>query len=268
MFANRNRRARGNLTFPGTMRGMKGLYVAALLWTLSGSAEELPTGRVIEKMACREQPANTYALYLPSGYTAARKWPVVYAMDARCRALVPMSAFRAAAERLGVIIVSSYDTSSDGDSGPSVAAMRAMWSDTHLRLSIDDHRVYLAGFSGTVRIACYLALSAPGTVTGIIGAGAGFPSDRRPGRDTPFLFFGTAGVRDFNYVELNDLDAELTALRLPHRIEFFDGTHQWMPPELAGDAPRWIGVGAHAGRRPEKEPRSRGGHRGAAPSHA
>lgn len=237
------------------MRGVRTLYVAALLWTLSGSAEELPTGRVIERMACSEQPANSYALYLPSGYTATRKWPVVYAMDARYRALVPMSAFRAAAERLGVIIVSSYDTSSDGDSGPSVAAMRAMWSDTHRRLSIDDHRVYLAGFSGTVRTACYLALSAPVTITGIIGAGAGFPSDRRPGRDTPFLFFGTAGVRDFNYVELNDLDAELAALRLPHRIEFFEGTHQWMPPELAGEALDWMEVRAMAAGIREKDPK-------------
>src|SRR5258708_10010353 len=244
-----------SLPLPGTMKDMKGLYVAALLWTLSGFAEELPTGRVIEKMACREQPANSYALYLPSSYTATRKWPVVYAMDARYRALVPMSAFRDAAERRRVIIVSSYDTASDGDSGPSVAAMRAMWSDTHLRLSIDDHCVYLAGFSGTVRTACYLALSAPGTVTGIIGAGAGFPSDRRPGRDTPFLFFGTAGVRDFNYVELNDLDAELTALRLPHRIEFFDGTHQWMPPELAGEALDWMEVRAMAAGSREKDPK-------------
>jgi hypothetical protein len=115
-----------------------------------------------------------------------------------------------------------------------------MWDDTHARFSIDDHRVYFAGYSGTVRISCYLAISRPGAITGIIGASAGFPMDRRPKRETDFLFFGTSGIKDFNYSELHALDVEMNGLQLPHRIEYFPGGHEWMPAPLVDEALDWM----------------------------
>ena len=75
--------------------------------------------------------------------------------------------------------------------------MRAMWTDTHAKYSIDESKIFAAGYSGTVRAACYLALAAPGSIRGIIGAGAGFPYDKPPTAKTPFIYFGTIGKRDF-----------------------------------------------------------------------
>lgn len=209
-----------------------------------------PTGRVVEKVACTTHPENTYALYLPSAYTPERTWPIVIALDAGKQALDPMAAFRETAERHGVIVVSSWDSQSDTDSAPTVAAVRAMWDDVHERFAIDDHRVYFAGYSGTVRLSCYLAFNRPGAITGIIGASAGFPVDRRPKRDMQVLFFGTSGVHDFNYSELTALDAELDGLQLPHRVELFDGGHEWMPPRLADEALDWLEL--HATKDPER----------------
>lgn len=203
-------------------------------------AENLPAGKVVEKVACSAQPQITYALYLPSGYTPEKKWPIVYALDASRLALDPMEVFHDAAERHGVIVVSSYDSASDTDPAPTVTAVRAMWDDTHARFSIDDRRVYFAGYSGTVRISCYLAISRPGSITGIIGASAGFPMDRRPKRDTDVLFYGTSGIKDFNYSELHALDVEMNGLRLPHRIEYFSGGHEWMPAPLVDEALDWM----------------------------
>ena len=97
--------------------------------------------------------------------------------------------------------------------------MRAMWADTHYRLAIDTRRVYAAGFSGTVRFACQRALAAPGTIEGIVAAGAAFPFETKPTKDTPFLYYGTVGDRDFNYYEVLDLADAMTDLGLPHRIE-------------------------------------------------
>jgi predicted esterase len=213
---------------------------AALLMAPTLMAEDLPAGKVVEKVACSAQPTITYALYLPSGYTPGKKWPIVYALDASKRALDPMEVFHDAAERHGVIVVSSYDSASDTDPAPTVAAVKAMWDDTHARFSIDDHRIYFAGYSGTVRISCYLAIGRPGTITGIIGASAGFPMDRRPKRDTDFLFFGTSGIKDFNYSELHALDLEMNGLQLPHRIEYFSGGHEWMPAPLVDEALDWM----------------------------
>jgi len=217
-------------------------------------ASELPRGTLSEKITCSASPAQSYALYLPTTYRPDRKWPILYAFDARGQALVPAQAFKDAAETYGWIVASSYNTASDGPMEPNFTAMRAMWADTHGRLAVDDKRVYAAGFSGTVRFACLLGLSAPGSIAGVIGASAGFPTGVAPKADTPFAFFGTAGDRDFNYYEMMDLDRQLAALHLPHRIEVFDGTHQWPPAPLAGQAVAWMELAAMRSGKREKVP--------------
>lgn len=203
-------------------------------------AADLPRGELVPQVACADNPAQTYSLYLPAGYRPDRPWPVLYVLDARAGGPRAAKVFQQGAEKYGYIVVSSNNSMSDTVMEPNFQAMRALWADTHARFAIDDRRVYAAGYSGTVRAAITLALAAPGTITGIIGAGAGFPFDRPPAKDTPFLFFGTVGVEDFNYYELLDLDTRLTELGLPHRVEVFDGIHDWPPPDLAARALAWM----------------------------
>lgn len=193
-----------------------------------------------ERVTCKAAPDQQYALFVPLSYNAAKKWPIVYILDARGRAMEPMSRFRDAAEQLGFILASSYNSTSDETIEPNVKAMRAMWNDTHDRLSIDEKRVYAAGFSGTVRSECLLALAAPGSLAAIIGAGGGFPFDKPPTPATPFLFFGTVGTRDFNYGEMWELEKQLRAAKLGHRILEFGGSHEWMPASLAREALEWL----------------------------
>lgn len=216
---------------------------------------DLPRGQVVPKVVAQADPSQSYALYVPTSYTPDRKWPVLYAFDARSNGTLVADRFRAGAEKYGFLVASSNNSASDGPPGPNVTAMRALWSDTHARFSIDDRRVYATGFSGTVRFACSMALAAPGTIEGIIGAGAGFPFETRPTKDTPFVFFGTVGERDFNYYEVVDLDEQMTALGLHHRIEVFEGTHEWMPEELATRALGWMEVQAMRKGLREKDPK-------------
>ncbi|HEX7193313.1 MAG TPA: hypothetical protein VF381_17205 [Thermoanaerobaculia bacterium] len=185
---------------------------------------------------------DTYELFLPSNYDAKKTWPIVYALDARGDAKAPLQALQPAADELGFIIASSYKSASDETNSPNVTAMREMWNATHAKLSIDDKRVYIAGFSGTVRAAVLLALKAPGTISAIIGAGAGFPPDHPPDASMKFAFFGTIGTRDFNFSEMQELEKNLTAAGIEHRIEEFDGTHDWMPPPLGREALAWLTI--------------------------
>ena len=185
---------------------------------------------------------DAYEIFLPSNYDAKKPWPIVYALDARGDAEAPLQSLRAAADELGFIIASSYKSASDESNGPNVTAMREMWIATHAKFSIDDKRVYVAGFSGTVRAAVLLALQAPGTISAIIGAGAGFPPDHAPDAAMKFAFFGTVGTRDFNYSEMQELEKTLTAAGIEHRIEEFDGVHEWMPPALGREALAWLTI--------------------------
>lgn len=216
---------------------------------------DLPLGQVVPKVVPQADPSQSYALYVPTTYRPDRKWPILYAFDSRYRGTLVAERFRAGAEKYGYLVASSNNSASDGPPGPNVAAMRALWSDTHARFSIDDRRVYATGFSGTVRFACNMALSAPGTIEGIIGAGAGFPFETRPTKDTPFVFFGTMGDRDFNYYEMVDLDEQMSALGLHHRIELFPGAHEWMPEELATRALGWMEIQAMRKGLREKDPK-------------
>ncbi len=218
-----------------------------------------PAGRAAARHPRREgglrrHPDQAYALYLPSNYTPDRSWPILYAFDARAQGRRVAEIFQAAAETYGWILVSSWNSASDGPMEPNFTSMHAMWADTHARLAIDDSRVYAAGYSGTVRFACILALTVPGSITGVIAAGAGFPFGTPPKKDNPFAFFGTVGDRDFNYYEMNDLDVAMGDLGLPHRIEHFSGLHDWPPVELATQAVGWMELRAMKDGKREKSP--------------
>ncbi|MFN2387070.1 MAG: alpha/beta hydrolase [Thermoanaerobaculia bacterium] len=224
---------------------------------LAGAAgpEELPRGSLIEKVTCRSAPGQSYALYLPPQYTADRAWPVLYAFDARGRALIPAERFQQAAAAWGWVVASSYGTRSDEKNDPSVEAIRAMWTDTRERLSLDDRRVYMTGFSGMARLAVALATNARGAVAGVIAVGAGFMEGAPPGRDIPFAWFGAAGERDFNYSEMRMVENLLANFGLPHRFRAFDGAHEWPPPDVCAEALAWMEIqAARKGARPRDDP--------------
>jgi predicted esterase len=218
--------------------------LALLVLPFSAVAQDLPRGQFVEKVVVQSDASQSYALYIPTTYRPDRRWPILYVFDARSNGVEAGQRFLAGAERYGFVVASSNNSLSDGPREPNVVSMRAMWADTHARLAIDDRRVYAAGFSGTVRFACQMALAAPGTIEGVVATGAGFPFETRPTKDTSFLYYGTVGDRDFNYYEVLDLADQMTDLGLPHRIEVYAGPHQWMPEELATRALGWLEIQA------------------------
>lgn len=218
----------------------------------AGAQLSFPKGQLIQKVASRSDPSQSFILYIPKSYNPAQPAPVLYLLDARGRAKIPAELFQPAAEKYGYLMLSSYDSASDGPLDPNLKAMQAMWNDSHAWFKVDDKRIYAVGFSGTVRSSILMATTVPGSITGIIGAAAGFPQEFPPKKDTGFLFYGTGGDLDFNYWEMIELDEKLTALDLPHRVELFSGPHGWMPPELATAGVEWMEVQAmKAGSRPK-----------------
>jgi tetratricopeptide (TPR) repeat protein len=198
---------------------------------------------VIPKIVSAAQADRSYALYLPSAYRPDRPWPIVYAFDSRGisydRELIELLA--AGAERFGVIVASANESSNTVPMEENFRSLSAMWTDTHARLAIDDRRAYAFAFSGMTRFAITAALRAPGTFAGVVGASGGYPLGHPPSQaETPFPFFGMVGERDFNYYEMMDVEARLAAAGVPHRLEVFDGSHEWPPDELAGRSLGWL----------------------------
>ena len=231
---------------------------AILVATMISAAVAMPcsgqvaAGQVEEHVISATDTAQTYALYLPPGYTPDRRWPVLFVLDPRGRALLGLELFDDAAARHGWIILSSYNTRSDATTDPNVNAVEAMLASAQARLSIDPSRLYLAGFSGTARVALRLAVALRGHVAGVIAAGGalafelGGPETVFAGEST-FAYFGAAGTEDFNYEEVLAMGDRFRTTRVPTRIAIFEGPHSWPPPGISRDAVEWLELRAMLG---------------------
>jgi dienelactone hydrolase len=199
-----------------------------------------------------EDPAHSYALYLPSDYSPERRWPIVYAFDPAARGRLPVSLLQAAAEELGYIVAGSHNARN----GPTERLQQAadiLWRDTHARFAIDDNRVYVAGFSGTARFASFLALRCNCTA-GVIAFGAGLLTQNVPAPQAPFAFFAAVGELDFNYPEVMQLRPQLEQWNLPYRLVSFPGSHDWAPPDVWHEALAWMELQGMRSGRIERNP--------------
>jgi predicted esterase len=221
----------------------------------SGPAADpsLPRGEIVERVACRADPAKTYALYLPSGYDARRPWPVVFALDPGARGRVPVERFRGAAETYGYVVAGSND-SRNGPLEPSVRALAAVIEDARSRLRLDERRVYLTGFSGGARAASVFAGLKVVKVAGLVACGAGLGQGLEPASILPAYYLGIVGGEDFNYVEMRELDRRLRAQGIAHRLILTDERHAWPPADVCARALAWLELAAMAtGLRPRDE---------------
>jgi dienelactone hydrolase len=222
---------------------MRFIFLLAAL-TAAG-AEALPAGRITEDVKCAAEPGQSYAVYVPSGYSPDRLWPVILAFDPAARGRIPVERYQAAAEAYGYIVAGS-NQSRNGSWTTSEAAIRAVSRDVAERFTVNDRRVYTAGMSGGARVALAIALSSP-RIAGVVASSAGFP-DSKPRKSVGFVVFGTAGTEDFNYTEMRQMDRELTS---PHRLRIFQGGHVWLSPEVAMEAVEWLELQAmKSGRAP------------------
>src|SRR6185503_15590113 len=123
---------------------------------VGGQQAQFPQDEIIEKVACIANPEQSYALFLPPGYTPENKWPILYAFDPVARGSVPVKLFQDAAKEFGFILVGSNNSRNGIELN---AIVETLWSDTHQRFTLDERRVYTTGFSGGARVASAVALS-------------------------------------------------------------------------------------------------------------
>ena len=152
-----------------------------------------------------------------------------------------VSTFLEAGRKYGFILACS-NNSRNGPLGESFKAAYAMLQDVETRFSVDQRRIYAAGFSGGSRFAMAFA-EMENKISGVIGCGAGLPNDRSylPSENSAFLYYGLAGNRDMNYLEMHDLPdffSKQTRVVSYHRT--FSGGHQWPGPDLITEAVEWI----------------------------
>jgi len=220
---------------------------------VASATDEPQPGMISNKVVCKNNSEQSYALYLPSNYTPSRTWPLIGAFDPAARGNIPVEQFKDAAERYGYIVCGS-NNSRNGPLQPSAEAAKAMLQDIATRFSVDAKQVYLTGFSGGGRAATAIALWLKDQIVGVIGCGAGLAVGIEPTSSLPFIYYGTIGKEDFNYAEMKQLDRALTASGVIHHIDVFEGGHNWAPPDVCAKAIEWMELQAmRSSRRPKDD---------------
>ncbi len=207
----------------------------------SAASASLRVGGVTQRVAALAAARQEYALFIPEGYSTDRKWPVLFVLDPRGRAVSALELFVDAASRHGYLILSSYQSRSDVPVAVTARALEAMLQDAEQRLAIDPVHLYITGMSGTSHAAWRWGTALGANVAGVIGCAGGLPNDWDiEVKNVPFAYFGIAGLTDFNYQEMRELHGLLDEAGAEHRFETFDGAHGWPPKRLTNAALDWM----------------------------
>ncbi len=213
---------------------------APVVYSQAQGRPQLPVGQLIAKVLCNGDPAQSYALYLPLNYSPARRWPIVYLFDPDARGKLPVELYKDIAEKYGFVIAGSNNSRNFSNEEAS-KSMKAMWEDTHSRMTLDEHRIYMSGFSGGARVAGAMALTCSQCqIAGVIAHGAGYPSLRKPGADDGLLYFFAVGERDFNWPEVIAIRRDREQKGLRYQVRTFPGGHQWAPAQVMQEALEWM----------------------------
>lgn len=216
-----------------------------------GAQAPLAAGQLLEAVVCESDATQSYALYLPSAYTPAKRWPIIYFFDPGGRGKRPVELYKDLAEKYGVVMAGSNNSRNFSNSD-STKSVNAIWQDTHSRLALDERRTYTSGFSGGARVAGSMAASCgPCLIGGVIAHGAGYPNSNKSAARDRMIYFFAVGDQDFNWPEVIGIRREREEQGLPYRVRVFHGTHQWAPAEVMQDAIEWMTLKAmQAGSQP------------------
>lgn len=199
---------------------------------------KLKKGAIIDSVKCLDDSSQIYSLYIPNRYDSTKRFPVIYFFDPHGAGNMPLLFYKDLAEEYGYILAGTYNSKNGMPWSASRHVANELIEDTRQRLSIDNNRMYAFGFSGGARVACALALLTKG-IAGVIACGGGFPGEYSVNGQS-FSLLSFVGVKDFNLVELKNLDKKLDSSSIYHQLITFNGKHQWPPVTVAEQAFQWL----------------------------
>jgi len=187
----------------------------------------LSKGIIIDSVSCIGYSSKTYSLYLPENYTESVQWPVLLIFDPGARGHIGIENFIPAGKKYGYIMACSNNVR-NGNFSNMLSDADIMYNDVVRRFKIDNRRIFTAGFSGGSRLATGFAINNK-EISGVIGCGAGLPNSNyySTTQMSHLLYFGIVGVKDMNYLEMNDLSRRLTETGINSYFLVFNGGHQW-----------------------------------------
>jgi pimeloyl-ACP methyl ester carboxylesterase len=203
--------------------------------------DSFETGKVIPAIALKNVPSDSFSLYLPNGYTSAKKYPVIIFFDPHGAGVYPVTLYQKLAEDYQVILAGS-NTSKNGlpfERSETIALQ--LLQDISSRLSIDETKITFCGHSGGAKVAL-ISGARLAQVSTIIYTGA----VAQVSPTHPFTLIGFGGTKDMNYTDLVSFEWSLGKSNLPHYFFEWNGVHEFPKAEIFKNAFELMVHGAEA----------------------
>lgn len=202
--------------------------------------EKLIFGKV-QTIRCNNDTTHSYCLYVPSTYNNRKHWPLIFLFDPHGNGTLGVDKFKEVAERYGYILAGSNNSRNGAEGIEEIISKLA--TDVFSKYPIDKQRIYAAGFSGGGRVALTMALVMK-NVKGVMIAGAGESQVDFSSLVHKFDIYATAGLGDFNYLEVTSMKQQLLGSGLRFLVSEFDGGHAWPPKYVINEAVQWFTLNA------------------------
>jgi dienelactone hydrolase len=202
-------------------------------------AKRVPKGSVSGTIMCKADMAQSYALYLPSGYNTDNKYPVLFCFDPHGAGVLPVNLLREVAEKLGIVLVGSNNVQNGMQQDIVMQSINTMMGDVKANINTDQHRLYFVGFSGGARVSL-AALAQYPDIRGVIACSGSVPAAYIPQQT---YLAGIAGTDDMNYAEMVQMENGFSPDADRHIMLTFSGTHGWPPKAVISAAVQWLSIG-------------------------
>ncbi len=180
-------------------------------------------------LSTRQDPANTYTLYLPNSYDPEKLYPVVVFFDAHGNGRLPMEKYKALADKWNFIFAGSNSSRNGMPSNETMRIGNTLIDDLQQTLPVDPKKILLCGFSGGARVAAMIGTMRE-DVKGIICNSAA------PQATGGKAIIGLAGLGDMNYLEMKKFDDAQPEKDRTFELLVFDGKHEWAPADVMENA--------------------------------
>lgn len=200
----------------------------------------LPKGIIIDTVLCLGKSPGSYSLFLPENYKVSIKWPLLLIFDPAAQGRFAIEKFVPADKKFGYILACSNNVR-NGNFSRMLDDASIMYDDVVKRFTIDDRRIFTAGFSGGSRLAVGFAINNK-EISGVIGCGAGMPNSKYygPAQMSHLVYFGIVGNKDMNFMEMNDLSRLLDDTGILSYFLVFNGGHEWPSTRNLEFALGWV----------------------------
>jgi len=184
--------------------------------------DDFKKGEVISSVNLRNDTSQKFALYLPSTYSEAEKFPVIIFFDPHGEGTVPLNLYFKLAEKYRFILIASNSSKNGLDMQTTNAIAGNLINEVSTRFSVDKTKISLCGFSGGAKVA--LLTGAENTsISNIIYCGASI--DFHPNH--PLNILGFAGKRDMNYTDVVSFEWNLKNVPFKHFLIEWNGKHEF-----------------------------------------